>query len=622
MANLKNTLWERIDSLKQLKRAVKLVWQSGPRWTLASLFCAAALATLPLFSLLLLKEVVDSAAAGMALPLGSAGRETALQGTLVWIALAALVALLSALSATLSSYVTEGQSLAVEHFMGRTVQRKAAEMDLEYFENADFFDTLHLAQEEAPFRPTQIVNNLTQLAQNTIGLVAMIGLLLTLHPLVPLVLLLAVLPGLLVRLRFVSVLLDWTQKSAPVERKAQYFNYVLTLEQSAKEVRLFDMGDFFGRRFDALRDFITNGKLQMARRRLLADAGVQFFVVAPTFGLLAFIAYRTLNGALSLGALVMYFQAVPRAQAAMQGVLGSLLSLHENSTFLRLLFQYLDLQPRLQTPAQPQAVPPTWEKGLRVENLSFSYAGSEREALIDVSLDIAPGEVVALVGENGSGKTTLVKLLCRLYDPVEGRITLDGTDLRDFDPGALHRQISVVFQDYNHYSLTLDENIWLGNLQLPGESAGIEAKPSPETREAILEAARLSGADGVAARLPQGFDTLLGRAFEDGEELSIGQWQKVALARAFLRPSQLIILDEPTSALDPRSEAEVFERFRELIQGQAALLISHRLSTVRMADRICVLDKGRIVAMGTHDDLIESGGLYAELFQTQAQAYR
>lgn len=622
---MKQKFLERVRSLGQLGRAVRLVWQSGPKWMLASLVFVVVQAILPLLSLLLFKTIVDSVTAALAIapdtPARLAARQDVWEHTIIWIALAAGVAIVSSLSSTASSYVTEGQGLAMQHYMGRIVQRKAAQMDLEYFENAAFFDTLHRAQQEAPFRPTKIVNNLTQLAQNTIGVTAFGGLLLTLHPLVPLVLFLSVWPGLLVRLHFVNVLYSWTQESTQAERRAQYLNYVLTIEPFAKEVRLFDMSDFFGNRFDALRNWLTDGKLRVARRRLIADIGVQFFLVAPTFGILAFIAYRTFGGAITLGGMVMYYQAVQRAQGTMQGLLGSLLSLHENATFLKVLYQYLDLKPRLQAPQSPRALPQQWQTGLRVENVSFSYAMSEREALTEVSLEIAPGEVVALVGENGSGKTTLIKLLCRLYDPTTGRITLDGADLREFAPTDFRRQISVVFQDYNRYSINLNENIWLGNLSLPGENSGVNAGPSAQTRAAIQEAGRLAGADAVAARLPKGYDTLLGRSFTGGEELSIGQWQKVALARAFLRPSQLIILDEPTSALDPRAEAEVFERFRELIKGQSALLISHRLSTVKMADRICVMDKGRIVAAGTHEELIEQGGLYAELFQTQAQSY-
>jgi len=729
---VKHKILERLRALGQLRRAVALVWASGPRWMIASLVTVGLGAVLPLLGLILQKLIVDAVTNGLAAAPGSAARDGAWRGVLIWVAAAALVALATALTASVTTYITEGQSQGMQNFMGRIMQRKAAQMDLEYFENPEFFDTLHRAQEEAPFRPTRIVNGLTSLAQNGFGLVAIVALLFTLHPLVPLVLLVSVLPGLLVRLRFVSLNYEWTKRSTSVERRAQYFNFILTLEPFAKEVRLFDMSDFFGRRFDSMRAWLTRGRIGMARQRMLADLGVQFFTVLPVFGLLALIAARTLSGALTVGGLVMYFGAVQRAQGALQGVLGSLLSLHEDTVFLGLLYQFLDLRPRLQNSAAPKALPAKWQSGLRVENVSFGYSGSEREALHDVSLEIAPGEVIALVGENGSGKTTLVKLLCRLYDPDQGRITLDGVDLREYPVEELRRQISVVFQDYNHYALSFNENIWLGDLPRPGsepapnpppasdpeqehlhwfgvysathtangsnangsnannasannasannasannasannasannasannasangasangasannsagelgnanagqsevqgahgqtkgEAGGEADAPDAATRRAIEVAARQSGADKVAARLPQGYDTLLGRNFEGGEELSIGQWQKVALARAFLRPSQLVILDEPTSALDPRSEAEVFESFRELIRDQAALLISHRLSTVKMADRICVLEKGAIVDIGTHDQLMARGGLYAELFQTQAQSY-
>ena len=626
---MKHRIRERLRATALLGRAIKLVWASGPGWMIASLVLVALSAVLPLASLWLMGRIVNEVADGSALPIGAL-REAAWNSALVSIVLAGVAALLAALCSTATSFVSEGQGLVVARRMSALVQRQAARMDLEYFENAEFFNTLHRAQEEAPFRPTRIVNGLTGLAQNLVSLAAITVLLATLHPLVPLVLLLSVLPGLLVRLRFVSILWDWTLKSTPVERRAGYFNYLLTLEPFAKEVRLFEMAPFFSARFDAMRVWLADGRLRLARRRLLADGGVQLFVVAPTFALLAFIASKTFAGTLSLGALVMYFGAIQRAQGAMQGTLGAILSLHEDTTFLALLYRFLDLEPKLVAPAQPKALPAQWQSGLRVENLSFGYPNSERQALREVSFSVAPGEVVALVGENGSGKTTLVKLLCRLYDPDIGSISLDGIDARDCDPQEWRRGISAVFQDYNHYSLTLAENIWLGDLRLPSIPIQGNAAHSPEgselmsplTRRAVEEAAMRAGVDRIAARLPQGLDTLLGRDFEGGEELSIGQWQKIALARAFLRPSQLLILDEPSSALDPRAEAELFDSFRELVQGRAALLISHRLSTVRLADSICVLDKGVLVARGTHEELLEQGGLYAQLFETQAQSYR
>ncbi|RYX82718.1 ABC transporter ATP-binding protein [bacterium] len=621
-------IWNKLSAMKLLGRAVRLVWASGPTWMVSSLALVVCSAVLPLVSLWLLGRIVDSITRGAALPLG-APREAAWHASMLWIVLAGVAALISSLCTTATTFVSEGQGLVVARRMSAMVQRQAARMDLEYFENAEFFNTLHRAQEEAPFRPTRIVNGLTGLGQNLVSLFAIGALLVTLHPIVPFVLLISVLPGLLVRLRFVSILWKWTLRSTPVERRANYFNYLLTLEPFAKEVRLFEMAPFFGSRFDAMRAWLAAGRLRVARRRMIADGGVQLFVVAPTFALLGYIASQTFNGVLSLGLLVMYFGAIQRAQGAMQGTLAAILSLHEDTTFLALLYRFLDLEPKLVAPANPKAVPAKWQGGLQVENLSFAYPNSDRQALYNVNLSIAPGEVVALVGENGSGKTTLVKLLCRLYDPDSGSISLDGIDARDCAPEEWRHGISAVFQDYNHYSLTLAENIWLGDLRMPATEADTSIvspehheQMAPSTRSAVEEAAIRAGVERFATRLPNGLDTLLGRDFDGGEELSIGQWQKIALARAFLRPSQLLLLDEPSSALDPRAEAELFDSFRELVQGRAALLISHRLSTVRLADTIYVLDKGVIVARGTHDELIAQGGLYAQLFETQAQSYR
>jgi ATP-binding cassette subfamily B protein len=616
----------RLSGFPLLWRAVLLVWQSGPRWMIASLFLVVAGAVLPLLSLWLLKNIVDSVTRGAKLV--GAAQAQGWHEALGWIIAAGVAGLLTALATTLSGYVTEGQGLAMQNRMSRIVQRKAAAMDLEYFENAEFFNTLHRAQEEAPYRPTRIVNGLTTLAQNGATLLAIVAALFTLHPLVPLVLFVSVLPGLLVRLKFVSISFDWTQRSTSTERRAQYLHFILTLEGFAKEVRLFDMAPFFGERFDTMRAWLTKGRLNIARRRMLADLGVQGFVVLPAFALLGFIAWRTFSGPLTVGGLVFYFSIIQRAQSAMQGTLGSILSLHEDTSFLGLLYRFLDLQPRLYTPAEPRVMPEQWQSGLRLERVGFGYPLSERQALRDISFSIAPGEVVAVVGENGSGKTTLVKLLCRLYDPDSGRITLDGFDAREFDPVAWRRGLSAVFQDYGHYALSMGENIWLGDLESRvARSAALPPEPSQSaalvpTADRILEAARRAGADRIAQRLPQGFNTMLGRGFEDGEELSIGQWQKIALARAYMRPqAPLIILDEPSSALDPRAEAELFDSFRDLIRGQSALLISHRLSTVRLADKIVVLDKGELVALGSHDELMSQGGLYAELFSTQAKSY-
>jgi len=306
---------------------------------------------------------------------------------------------------------------------------------------------------------------------------------------------------------------------------------------------------------------------------------------------------------------VMYFQAFQRGMGFLQDFLTSLAGLYEDNLFLSNLYEFLDLVPQVAEPRTPAPFPRPMQQGITLDHVTFHYPGGSRPVLDDICLTLRPGEHVALVGENGSGKTTLVKLLCRLYDPSAGVISVDGRDLREFATTDLRREISVVFQDYARYQLTARENIGFGDSR------------APATDERIESAARQSGAHPIIAGLPKGYETNLGKWFEDGEELSIGEWQKVALARAFLREAPIIVLDEPTSALDAKAEFDFYEKFRSVAQGKTAVLISHRFSTVRMADRIFVLDKGRIVESGSHDELVRAGGLYAELFGTQARYY-
>ena len=366
----------------------------------------------------------------------------------------------------------------------------------------------------------------------------------------------------------------------------------------------------FARRFSELRRRIRRERLGIDSRRSLAEMAASVVEIGAMFGLYAFVGYRTMRGLLTMGDLVMFFQAVQRGQGFLGQLLGGLSDLYESHLFLTNLYEFLELKPKIVAPARPAPVHRPLRTGLVFDHVSFRYSDDGRPVLDDLSLTIRPGEHVALVGENGAGKTTLIKLLCRLYDPTQGAITLDGVDLRQLDLEALRREISIVFQDYAHYQLTARENIWLGNIDAPPDLAGIQA------------AALQAGADDVIARLKHGYETVLGKWFEGGEELSVGEWQKVALARAFLRQSQIIVLDEPTSAMDARAEYELFQRFHRLAAGRTALLISHRLSTVRMADRIYVLEDGKVLESGTHEELVYRGGKYSCLFETQARNYR
>ncbi len=573
---------------------------------MASLALLVVQGTLPLLSLYLTKLVVDAVTTALATPdKGAAFGQVALL-----IGLTGGVALASALCRSIAGLVSEAQGQVITDHMSDLLHAKSIEVDLEYYESAQYYDKLHRAQREAPYRPVRIVNGLVQVAQSGISLLAMAVLLFSFHWGIAAILFAAAVPGLFVRLRYAGQTYRWQRQSTPTERQAWYFHWLLTGDAHAKEIRQFDLGSLFRRRFRDLRQQLRREKIEIATRRSIAELVAQASATVAVFGSYAFIAYRTVQGAITLGDLVMYYQAFQRGQSFLREMLSGLAGLYEDNLFLSNLYEFLELKPKVVEPLHPRPIPQPMQTGLAFDQVSFQYPAGTREVLEDVSLTIRPGEVVALVGENGSGKTTLIKLLCRLYDPTNGTITLDGIDLRQLETTALRREISVVFQDYAQYHLTARENVWFGNVALP------------PNEERIAAAARHSGADEVIAKLPQGYETILGKWFEDGEELSVGEWQKVALARAFLRDAQIIVLDEPTGALDARAEHEVFRRFRQLAAGRTAILISHRFSTVRMADRIFVLEGGKIIESGSHDELVRLGGTYARLFETQAQYYR
>jgi len=350
--------------------------------------------------------------------------------------------------------------------------------------------------------------------------------------------------------------------------------------------------------------------LKFARQKATGEFLTQSIAALLTFGAFGILARRALIGLISIGELVVLYQALQRGLGYFQEFLSALANLYENNLFVRNVYAFLDQKVALPEPAHPRRMPQPIRQGICFEEVRFQYRDSNRPCLEGVSLTIAPGEVVALVGENGAGKSTLIKLLCRMYDPTGGRITIDGIDIRQFKKEDLRRAISVVFQDFVQYQLPVRDNIWFGDVTLPA------------TDEAIARSATAAGADPFIRRLKGRYSAVLGTLFDGGEELSVGQWQKIALARAFLRRSELIVLDEPTSALDPKSEFEVFEKFRQLAQDRSTLLISHRLSTVKMADRIYVLRGGRVIEQGTHQELVELGTDYASLYNTQAASYR
>jgi ATP-binding cassette subfamily B protein len=607
MPSLNLGSWRRaVPALRRTWRAIRLVWTSSPGWTTASIALVVVQGGLPLVHLYLLKLIVDSVTG-----LVQGGHGVAdFRPIATLVGLAAAAALLSALCRSVAGLVAEGQARAVSDHLHDVVHAKAADIDLEYYETARYQDILHRAQQEGAYRPTRIVNGLVQVAQSSFALLLMAGILVAFHWSTALVLFAAAVPGIVMRLRTARWSYETQRAQTQAERRGQYYHSMLTGTAHAKEVRLFGLAPLFRRRHGDLRTEIRRHRLQIAAWRFRSDLVTQAAATVAVFGSFAFILYRASLGALTIGDVVMYYQAFQRGQDFLKEILSGLAGLYEDHLYLASLYEFLDMERKVVEPAAPRPVPRPIRAGIVFDGVSFQYPAAPRKVLHDVTLTIRPGEHVALVGANGSGKTTLVKLLCRLYDPTGGRITIDGVDLRDFDQAALRREMAVVFQDWGAYHVSARDNIWFGNPT---------ADCDPER---IRKAARDAGADDVIARLSRGYDTILGKWFENGEELSMGEWQKVALARAFVRDAQIVVLDEPTSFLDVEAEHEVFTRFRRLAAGRSTVLISHRLSTVRMADCIYLLEDGRIAESGSHDDLIRRGGSYARLFETQAQSYR
>ena len=592
--------------LQTLRDALSFVWQSSPSLAVGSIVVRVIQGLLPLVMLYLTKLLIDAVTEGLKAP----SVEASLTPITTILAGLAGVAVVNAILTSVAALISRIHAQVVTDHMHAILQAKSVEVDLEYYENAQYQDTLHRAQEEAPYRPTAILNAVLQFGQDAISLLAMAGILWWLHWGVIPVLMLTAIPYFFVRLQQSNRLFAWERERTPLERKAWYVNMLLTQATAAKEIRLFDLGPRLRQWFQDARSVLRRERIALERRWALAGLAAQIVGVAGVFGVYSFVAFRTFQGLLTVGDLVMFFQAVQRASGFLEGLGGSVSSLYESNLFLTTLHEFLGIQSRVPESAHPKRFPQPIEQGIIFDHVSFQYQHEERVAIRDLTCTIKPGEHVAFVGANGSGKTTLVKLLCRLYDPSGGRITIDGADLRDYPIAEVRGAVSGIFQDFVKFQLSAKDNIALG------------VKSPDVDLPAVTQAAKQAGVHEAIERLPKGYESLLGKLFDGGHELSIGEWQKVALARAILRDSQILILDEPTSAMDAKAEAELFERFHELAQGRIAILISHRLSTVKMADRIFVVDRGQIVEQGTHDDLMRQQGLYATLFLTQAQHYQ
>jgi ATP-binding cassette subfamily B protein len=593
-------------AFRNVPRAFGLVWQAHRSGTVLMALITLVNAIMPISQAWVAKLIVDEVVFAVTNNINpQAGLEAALPYLLIEFALI-----------TISAVLAQGRSL-VEHMLnarlGNTINtaiiRKAIDLELHYFEDAQFYDKLQNARRESDWRALAIINTSFTLVQNAITLLSFGVSLIAFSPIVALVLFGAAIPSFLAQTRYSRLnfrLLTWR---APESRRMNYLEYLLTVDTSAKEIKLFGLGEPLLKRYQELFWKFYSEDESLARRRSLVSVLWGTLSSFSYYGAYAWIVWRTVSGEISIGDMTFYLTIFRQSQTTFQGMFYNSGQLFESGLFLANLFDYLEQTPQMRA-SGGRPIPRPIREGIELRNLSFRYPDREDWALRDISLSIRPGEKLALVGNNGAGKTTLIKLLTRLYDPVEGQILLDGVDLRDYDLDDLRACIGVIFQDFVRYQVTARENIGFGQIsELENESR-------------IISAAERGGADEVLAGLPGGYDTLLGRWFEKGAELSGGQWQKIALGRAFMRDSEVLVLDEPTSALDAEREYEIFQRFRELTEGRIAILISHRFSTVRMADRIAVIEHGQLTELGTHTELLALGGTYANLFNMQAEGYR
>jgi ATP-binding cassette, subfamily B, bacterial len=596
----------RVSSLRYVRPLVGMVCETSPPLVVASVFLRLARALIPAAMLWVSKLILDAVVAHIARGTGT------LQA--VW-KLVALELALAVASDILARVSTLCDSLLGDLFANRVsvrLMRHASRLDLASFEDPVFYDKLERARRQASGRLGLLAALLT-LAQDGISLISLSGLLILFSPLLMLLLVAAVIPAFLGETHFTALAYVVLYRRTPQRRLLDYQRLIGASAESAKEVKIFGLGEYLADRYHRLSDEIYAENKALAIRRAALGSLLNFVSTGGYYGAYAVVLLKTLAGAISIGTFTLLTGAFSRSRTYIERILSGFNDISEQALFLKDLFEFFEMEPAILSGSEGGAALPAprpIRSGFEFRNVAFAYPGSDRTVVRNINFRLEPEEKLALIGENGAGKTTLVKLLARLYDPTEGRILLDGIDLREYDVDDLRREIGVIFQDYLRYDMLARENIGFGRLE------------SLLDQERIETAARKSLAKNVIDRLPNRYDQMVGRRFEGGVDLSGGEWQKFALARAYMRDAQLLILDEPTATLDARAEYEVFQRFADLTRGRMAALISHRFSTVRMADRILVLAGGAIEEQGTHHQLIALGGRYAELFELQAAGYR
>lgn len=586
--------------LAYIPRTFAIIWAAAPAWTVTWAAMLLIQGLLPIATVYLTRTIVNEVVAAIR----AGGTWDTMRPVLISGALLGTVMLISEAVHALSSWVRTTQSELAQDYITALIQRKSVEVDLAFYELPDFYDHLHRARLEATYRPAHLVESLGAVVQNGITFVAMAAILVPFGPIVPLALFLSTVPIVYVVLRSSLQRYSFAQRSTVTERQSWYYDELLTESPAAAEIRLFGLGDHLRNIYAGLRSTLRSERLQLARRQGLAELGAALLALCVTAAAMLWMVWRTVRGLITLGDLAMFYQAFNQGLGLARSLLENVGRLYENSLFLGNLFEFLALRPRIANPAVPVQATPRLP-GLCFRDVTFRYPNSARAALSSFNLTIHAGQIVAIVGPNGAGKSTLVKLLCRFYDPDAGAIEIGGAPLASFAIGDLRRHISVLFQQPVHYDATASENIAFGDL--------LQNDPQ-RARAAAVEA----GADVLIQHLPTGYATHLGKSFTDGTELSVGEWQRLAMARAFFRNAPILLLDEPTSAMDPWAEMEWAARLRAAVRDRIAIIVTHRFTTAMFADVIHVMRDGRIVESGSHEQLRAAGGLYAAGWAAQA----
>jgi ATP-binding cassette subfamily B protein len=594
---------ERVSALRNVPAVLRIVWESGRAVVVLGIAFRLVVSVLPLGLLWITKLIID-------LLVTSHNTHQAIGARLWWLVAAEFS--LAVFGSVVSRGVDFLDALLADKYTRHVsvlVMKHAAQLDLIAYEDPVFYDRLERARVQATDR-LGMIQSIGRLIQQVITTVSLSVAIMLFSPWLLLMLVACVVPAFLGESHFAFLGYAKNFRQTPIRRQLDYLRVLGGSKEAAKELKLFGLAPFLTQRFTRLSNRIYEEDVDLARRRLVAGSFLSMISTAGYYLAYVFVIWRTVTGVLTIGTFTFLAGAIQQASSNIQQIFSTVSSIADQALFLTDLIAFFEMQPAIASKPNALPAPRPILRGFEFRNVSFHYPGSSRLVLDGLNLHLHPDERVALIGENGEGKTTVVKLLTRLYDPVEGQILLDGFDLREYDLEDLYREIGVIFQDFMRYEMTARENIAVGRIEQ------IDDLPL------LHQSAQKSMADDVIGKLPHGYEQMLGRRFDGGVDLSGGEWQKVALARAYLREAQILILDEPTAALDARSEYEVFQRFAELTAGKMALFISHRFSTVRMADRIVVLENGRIAEDGNHEQLTRLGGRYAEMFELQAASYR